>query len=149
MTQHKFDCGIDLHVAWMYCCGIDADGEVRMHQNIRTSPKAFLQALPPFREDVVVGVECLFTWYGLADLCKEEGRPFVLGHALDRRAIHGGTAKHDRLDSHKMAALRPHASGVRFPAPDACHARSLTPPPSAHAQAGRVVGAHPAYRQPG
>jgi hypothetical protein len=106
MTQHKFDCGIDLHVAWMYCCGIDADGEVRMHQNIRTSPKAFLQALPPFREDVVVGVECLFTWYGLADLCEEEGRPFVLGHALDRRAIHGGTAKHDRLDSHKMAALR-------------------------------------------
>jgi transposase len=32
--------------------------------------------------------------------------PFVLGHALYRRAIHGGKAKHDRIDSHKIAALR-------------------------------------------
>jgi hypothetical protein len=31
--------------------------------------------------------------------------PFVLGHALSRRAMHGGEAKHDRLDSHKIAAL--------------------------------------------
>ena len=31
--------------------------------------------------------------------------PFVLGHALDLRAIHGGTATHDRLDSHTIAAL--------------------------------------------
>jgi transposase len=41
--------------------------------------------------------------------------PFVLGHALDRRAIHGGTATNDRLDSHQIAArlrggLIPHAS---------------------------------------
>jgi hypothetical protein len=46
----------------MYCCSIDADGEVRVHKNIRTNPKAFLQALQPFRADVVVCVECLFTW---------------------------------------------------------------------------------------
>jgi hypothetical protein len=61
-TQHTFDGGIDLHVDWMYCCVIDADGEGRVHNNIRTNPKAFLQALPPFREDVVVCVEGLFTW---------------------------------------------------------------------------------------
>ena len=61
-TQHQFYCGIDLHVDWMYCCVIDADGAVRVHKNIRTNPRAFLQALQPFREDVVVGVECLFTW---------------------------------------------------------------------------------------
>jgi hypothetical protein len=47
MTQHKFYCGIDLHVDWMYFCVIDADGEVRVHKNIRTNPKAFLQALQP------------------------------------------------------------------------------------------------------
>jgi hypothetical protein len=40
--------------------------------------------------------------------------PFVLGHALSRRASHGGQAKHDRSDSHTIAALRrgglrPHA----------------------------------------
>jgi transposase len=43
------------------------------------------------------------TW--LADLCEDEGIPFVLGHALYMRAIHGGTAKNDRIDSHKIAAL--------------------------------------------
>jgi transposase len=103
--QHKFYCGIDLHVDWMYVCVLDAEGEVRVHKNIRTDPKAFLQALQPFREDVVVCVECLFTWYWLADLCEDEGIPFVLGHALYMRAIHGGKAKNDRIDSHKIAAL--------------------------------------------
>jgi hypothetical protein len=29
-----------------------------------------------------VAVECLFTWYWLADLCADEDIPFVLGHAL-------------------------------------------------------------------
>jgi transposase len=103
--QHQFYCGIDLHVDWMYVCVLDAEGEVRVHKNIRTDPKAFLQALQPFREDVVVGVECLFTWDWLADLCEDEGIPFVLGHTLSRRAIHGGKAKNDRIDSHKIAAL--------------------------------------------
>jgi hypothetical protein len=46
----------------MYVCVIDADGEVRVHQNLRTPPQAFLPALQPFREDVVVCVECMFTW---------------------------------------------------------------------------------------
>jgi transposase len=43
------------------------------------------------------------TW--LADLCAQEGIPFVLGHALYMKAIHGGKAKHDRIDAHKMAIL--------------------------------------------
>jgi hypothetical protein len=38
----------------------------------------------------VVGCECMFTWYWLADLCADEGIDFVLGHALYMRAIHGG-----------------------------------------------------------
>jgi transposase len=78
---------------------------VRVHKNIRTDPTAFLQALPPFREDVVVCVEGMFTWDWLADLCADEGSPFVLGHALYMRAIHGGKAKNDRIDAHKIAAL--------------------------------------------
>jgi len=60
--QHTFYCGIDLHVDWMDLCVLDADGEVRVHKHIRTDPTAFLQALQPFREAVVVGVECRFTW---------------------------------------------------------------------------------------
>ena len=61
-TPHTFYCGIDLHVAWMSFCVLDADGEVRVHHTIRTNPKAFRQALHPFREDVVVCVDCMFTW---------------------------------------------------------------------------------------
>ena len=70
-----------------------------------TKPEAFLRLIKPHRDDLVVGVECMFTWYWLADLCAEEGIDFVLGHALYLRAIHGGKAKNDKIDSHKIAVL--------------------------------------------
>jgi transposase len=62
-----------------------------------------------------VAVACLCTWYWLADLCADEDIPVVLGHALSRKAIHGGKATHDTIDSHKIAVLlrggmRPQAS---------------------------------------
>jgi transposase len=41
----------------------------------------------------------------LADLCAQEGIPFVLGHALSMKAIHGGKTKHDTIDAHKIAVL--------------------------------------------
>src|SRR5207302_8515832 len=41
----------------------------------------------------------------LADLCHEEQIPFVLGHALYRKAIHGGKAKNDKIDAEKIARL--------------------------------------------
>ena len=47
----------------------------------------------------------MFTWYWLADLCAAEGIAFVLGHALAMKAIHGGKAKNDKIDSHKIAVL--------------------------------------------
>jgi transposase len=50
-------------------------------------------------------VECIFTWYWVADLCSREGIPFVLGHALDMKAIHGSKTKNDRIDSKKVAKL--------------------------------------------
>ena len=33
-------------------------------------PEPFLEAIAPYRHDLVVGVECIFTWYWLADLCR-------------------------------------------------------------------------------
>lgn len=51
----------------------------------------------------MVAVECLFTWSWRADLCAEEGIPVVLGHALSMKAIHGGKAKNDTIDAHKIA----------------------------------------------
>jgi len=47
----------------------------------------------------------MFTWYWLADLCAAEGITFVLGHALAMKAIHGGKAKNDKIDSHKIAVV--------------------------------------------
>jgi transposase len=55
---------------------------------------------------MVIAVECIFTWYWLADLCAQEGMPFVLGPARSMKAIHGGKAKNDKIDAHKIAVLR-------------------------------------------
>ncbi len=102
---HKHYCGIDLHTKWMYVCILNHDGETLVHRNIRTDQKAFLKLIEPYREDLVVAVECMFTWYWIADLCEDEGIVFVLGHVLYMKAIHGGKAKNDRIDSSKIAAL--------------------------------------------
>jgi transposase len=103
--QHQCYCGIDLHARSMYVCIVNKDGEVLVHRHMKAAPEAFLQAVAPYRDGLVVAVECLFTWYWLADLCAQEGIPFVLGHALDMKAIHGGKAKHDTIDAQKIAAL--------------------------------------------
>ena len=68
-------------------------------------PEPFLQVIKPFRESLVVAVECIFTWYSLADLCAREAIPFVLGNTLYMKAIHGGKAKNDPIDSRKIAGL--------------------------------------------
>ena len=84
---------------------MNQDGEVLRHRDMPAAPGPFLQAIAPSREDVVVCVECLFPWAWLADRCAHEGIPFVLGHALYMKAIHGGTATNDRLAAHKIAVL--------------------------------------------
>jgi len=103
--QHQFYCGIDLHARTMYVCVLNQDGEIMVHRDMKASPEPFLKAIAPYREDIVVAVACIFTWYWLADLCAQEGLPFVLGHALYMKAIHGGKAKNDKIDSQKIAVL--------------------------------------------
>jgi transposase len=104
-TQHKFYCGIDLHARTMYLCILDQEGKILLHRNIKSNPDVFLKSIELYREDLVVAVECIFTWYWLADLCSDENIPFVLGHALYMKAIHGGKAKNDKIDAYKIAAL--------------------------------------------
>ena len=103
--QHPFYCGIDLHARSMYVCVLSQDGEIRLHRNMKAAPEPFLKAVAPYRDGLVVAVECIFTWYWLADLWAQEGMPFVLGQALYMKAIHGGKAKNDKIDSQKIAAL--------------------------------------------
>src|SRR5215471_1181377 len=104
-TQHPFYCGIDLHARTMYIGILDQGGEVLVHRNMKTDPDAFLKAIAPYRPGLVVAVECMLTWYWLADLRADQGLPFVLGHALSLKAIHGGNATNDKIDSQKIAAL--------------------------------------------
>lgn len=103
--QHQHYCGIDLHTRTMYLCILGQGDEVLFHRNLRAGPDEFLAAVEPYREDLVVGVECIFTWYWLADLCEREGIHFVLAHALYLKAVHGGKTKNDRLDAQKIASL--------------------------------------------
>ena len=104
-TPHRYYGGIDLHARRMYICVLDAEGQIRVHRNGPATPEHFLATVAPYREDLVVAVECIFTWYWLADLCAQEGIAFVLGHALYMKAIHGGKAKNDKIDAHKIAVL--------------------------------------------
>ena len=104
--QHRYYCGIDLHARTMYLCILDHEsGDVLLHRNLRCDPDLFLEAIAPYRTGLVVATECIFCWYWLADLCARENITFVLGHALYMKAIHGGKAKNDKIDSHKIAVL--------------------------------------------
>ena len=104
-NQHRYYCGIDLHARSMYVCVLDPQGQILLHRNMPCAPESFLKAVAPYREDIAVAVECIFTWYWLADLCSKQNIPFVLGHALYMKAIHGGKAKNDKIDAHKIAVL--------------------------------------------
>ncbi len=89
----------------MYVCILDQAGQVLVHRNMKASPMAILRTIAPYRDDIVIAVECIFTWYWLADLCAKENIAFVLGHALYMKAIHGGKTKNDKIDSNKIAVL--------------------------------------------
>lgn len=103
--KHAHYCGIDLHTRKMYLCIVDRDGEVLFHRNIDAKPEPFLEAVAPYRDDLVVCTECMHCWYWIADLCADEGIPFVLGHALYMKAIHGAKKKNDKVDSERIAHL--------------------------------------------
>jgi hypothetical protein len=103
--QHRFYGGVDLHARTMYLCILDDQGRVVFDKNLPARANAFRAAVAPFRDGLVVAVECLFCWYWLADLCKTEKIAFVLGHALYMRAIHGGKSKNDQIDAGKIARL--------------------------------------------
>jgi len=89
----------------MYMCILDQAGAIVLHRNMTADGESLLKAIDPFRQDIVIAVECIYTWYWLADLCSREGITFVLGHALYMKAIHGGKAKNDKIDAYKIAAL--------------------------------------------
>lgn len=111
-NTHPYYCGIDLHARVLYVCIIDQAGAVLAHQEIPADPIKLQELLSPYIGNIVVGVECMHCWYWVSDFCEDLGVDFILGHALYMKAIHGGKAKNDRIDSHKIAKL---IRGGNFP----------------------------------
>jgi transposase len=104
-AEHRFYCGGDLHARMLALCILDAKGQVVFEGQLAARPEDFLAAVAPYRDGLVVACECMFAWYWLADWCAAQGVPFVLGHALYMKAIHGGKAKNDAIDAAKIARL--------------------------------------------
>jgi transposase len=111
-TQHRFYCGIDLHARTMRVCILDHESNAVYDDNLPCHFDTLLKAIAPYRDGIVIGVECMFGWYWLADRCAEHNIPFVVGHALYMRLIHGAKAKNDRIDANKIARL---LKGGNFP----------------------------------
>lgn len=76
-STHRHYCGIDLHARSLYVCILDQQGEVLLHKEIKARPEPLLALLEPFRDDLVVGVECMHCWYWISDLCEEHGMRFT------------------------------------------------------------------------
>lgn len=103
---HQYYCGIDLHSRQMYLCIKDSEGNILTHKNMSASPDKLAEALFPYNEDdIVVGVENVFSWYWVEAFCSSKGIPFVLGHSAYIRRMYCGKGKNDRRDSEHIASL--------------------------------------------
>src|SRR5262245_19440761 len=91
----RFYAGVDLHARSLFLVVLDHHGTVRFSRNLPAAPEPFLRALTPFRDGLIVGCECLHCWYWLADTCRDQDFPFVLGHAWGMKAVHGQKTKGD------------------------------------------------------
>jgi transposase len=103
--KHQYYCGIDLHTQIIYICLLNSDGKVLLHKQTKANPDALMKLITPYLDDLVICVECMFTWYWVSNFCHQHRIQFVLGHALYMKAIHGGKAKNDKIDSYKIAKL--------------------------------------------
>lgn len=55
--QNQYYCGVDLHARSMYLCMRDHHGAIVFHHNFAADPGAFLKAVEPFRDGLVVACE--------------------------------------------------------------------------------------------
>ena len=102
---HAFYAGVDLHARSLFVHILSHRGKTVFERDLPADPDVFLEAIEPFRKNLVVGCECMFAWYWLADLCEAKRIPFVLGHALAMKHLHQGKSKSDRIDAGKLAAM--------------------------------------------
>jgi hypothetical protein len=70
----RFYAGVDLHARALFLVVLDQDGHVVFARNLPANPDAFLRAIAPFRDGLLVAWECMHCWYWLADTCREHPR---------------------------------------------------------------------------
>src|SRR5215813_12020383 len=97
--------GVDLHARAIFLVVLDHLGHVRFAKTLPANPDAFLRAVAPFRDGLLVACECMHCWYWLADCCRDQNIAFVLGHAWAMKAVHGCKTKCDRKDAEAIARL--------------------------------------------
>jgi hypothetical protein len=87
----------------MYVCILSHDGEILLHRNMKAAPEAFLQAIAPYRDGLVVAVECIVTWYwpGFSDTELQRAFMYISGrcsmkaiHTQEVMDIHNGYTHH-------------------------------------------------------
>jgi hypothetical protein len=142
-TPHPFSWGLDLHARRMDVCIVPQDGAILVPRHLHAAPDPCLKAVAPSRAGLVVAVDWLFAWDGLAARGPPEGLPGVRGPALSMHALHGGQATNDTSASPTRAARRSAAPGVwlaRREAGEPCPAPAAA---ASQAPAGGTAGAHP------
>ena len=103
--HHRFYCGVDLHARTMYLCILDANGQVVFDKNLPPSPAPSSKPSRPSATGWSSPASACSAGTGSPICAKEQHIPFVLGHALYMKAIHGGKTKNDRIDAGKIARL--------------------------------------------
>jgi hypothetical protein len=78
-NQHPAYCGIDWHARSMDVCILSQEGEILLHRNMKAAPEPFLKAMAPYREGLVVAVECIFTCTGWPTCVLNRGFPLSWG----------------------------------------------------------------------
>jgi transposase len=111
-AETRFYAGLDLHARAIFVVILDREGKVVFAKNLPANPDAFLRAVAPFRDGLLVACECMHCWYWLADTCRDHQINFVLGHAWAMKAVHGCKTKCDRKDAEAIARL---LKGGNFP----------------------------------
>jgi hypothetical protein len=96
-SQHQFYCGIDLHARTMHVCILDRAGCVVLDRNLACHFQTLLEAIAPFRDGIVIGVECMFGENGDIPNCSRGTNPGV-AETCRRRWI----SRADRQDALRL-----------------------------------------------
>lgn len=101
----KFYIGSDLHARSVSFAVLDQDGKVVREFSVRTRPEEVLEAIGPYRPEVLVAVEAIGSYYWFVDTLIEAGIIVKLVHPLMVKAISYAKVKTDRVDARTIANL--------------------------------------------